>query len=96
MWHHDARRGGSLSQIPDDVSSFTRRVAREEGLKHFLAEVEGLPAQDRELLLLCGLEGRPTAEAAELLDLSHDAATKRWQRLREQLSQRTGLAALID
>jgi RNA polymerase sigma-70 factor (ECF subfamily) len=90
------RRERSPSQIPDDVSSFTRRIAREEGLLRFLGEVESLPEADRELLLICGFEGRPTTEAAELLELSHEAAAKRWQRLRQRLSQRTGLAALID
>jgi DNA-directed RNA polymerase specialized sigma24 family protein len=85
-----------LAEVPESVTSLTRRVAREEGLRRFLAEVEALPHEDRELLVICGLEGRPASEAAQQLDLTHEAARKRWLRLRERLAERAELAALID
>lgn len=91
------RRGGfDLSQVPDEVTSFTRRIAREEGLQSLFEELEALPEEERELLVICGLEGRPASEAALQLGLGHEAVRKRWLRLRQRMAQRAELAALID
>ncbi len=91
-----ARRGVDLSQVPDSVTTLTRRVAHAEGLARFLEEIEALPPEERELLVICGLEGRPATEAAPQLGLSHEAARKRWLRLRERLAKRAELFSLIE
>ena len=74
-----------LDQIPDDVTSVTARLRRDEAIHGFLAWVAGLPDEDRQLLLHCGFEGLTLAEVASRLDVSKDAVTKRWQRLRERI-----------
>lgn len=80
--------GAGLSQVPDGVTSFTRRLARDEDLGRLLDEVQALPAADQALVMHCGLEGRPASEAAVLLGLTHEATRKRWQRLRASLRER--------
>lgn len=85
-----------LAQLADPATTVARRVAGEEGLERFLAEVDALPREDRELVAMCGLEGRPTTEAAPLLGLSPETARKRWQRLRARLAERVDLARLIE
>lgn len=74
-----------LSQVPEQVTSFTRRIARDEGLQQLLAQVATLPKDEHALVLHCGLEGRPASEVAVMLGLTHEATRKRWQRLRSTL-----------
>lgn len=59
-----------------------------------LDEVGALERIDRQLLWICGVEGRPSTEAARELALSVAAARKRWLRLRQRLARRPNLAAL--
>lgn len=84
-----------LSQVPDEVTSFTRRIARDDDLHRLLAHVEALPDDDRALVVHCGLEGRPASETAVLLGLSHEATRKRWLRLRDSLRERAWVHALF-
>jgi RNA polymerase sigma-70 factor (ECF subfamily) len=71
-------------------------LVRQEILGRFLVELEALPRDDRELVLICGLDGRPTTDAARELAISGAAARKRWLRLRRRLARRTDLSALVD
>ncbi len=75
----------ALHDVPDDVTSITRRLGRDETLVRFHARLRELPDDDRELVVLVGLEGMNQAEAAIRLGTSHDAVRKRWQRLRTRL-----------
>ncbi len=78
--------GAVLGRLPDTTTSITRRVARDESLARFVAEVRALDEDDRRLLLRRGLEGRSHDEIASELGISPDAAIKRWTRLRERLA----------
>ena len=85
-----AARGGStwqqvVAQVPENVTSLTQRLARDEGLERFVARVGELEDEDRQLLIFCGIEDMPRHEAAQRLGLSTEAATKRWQRLAERV-----------
>jgi RNA polymerase sigma-70 factor (ECF subfamily) len=71
-------------------------LIRQEILRRFLDELATLPRDDRELVLICGVDGRPTTEAARELAISGAAARKRWLRLRQRLALRTDLAALVE
>ena len=50
---------------------------------------------DRMLLVHCGLEAETCSTAAVKLGLSEDAAIKRWQRLKERLSEAHWARALL-
>jgi len=75
----------ALEGVPQDVTSFTQRLAREESVRAFLEEASSLVEVERMLLVHCGLEGETCAEAAVKLGVSEDAAIKRWQRLKAKL-----------
>jgi RNA polymerase sigma factor (sigma-70 family) len=79
----------ALEGVPQDVTSFTQRVAREESVRAFLDQAGALVEVDRMLVVHCGLEGETCAEAALKLGLSEDAAIKRWQRLKARLRGET-------
>jgi len=87
--------GPRLEAVPEAVTTFTRRLARDEALEKLLDELAALESDERELVVICGLEGRATTEAARLLGISMEAARKQWQRLRERLAQNPRILALI-
>ena len=84
-----------LSQVPDHVTSFTQRIARDEDLQQLLEHVTELSEPEQALVVHCGLEGRPTSEAAALLGLNHEATRKRWLRLRASLRERAWVQTLF-
>jgi len=90
--------GGSdaWSEVPDDATRATARLAREDALQAFLAWAETLERDERRLLLYRGLEGASHAEVAALLGLSEAAVSKRWDRLRERLRAHPRVLALLD
>jgi RNA polymerase sigma-70 factor (ECF subfamily) len=81
----DSSRSTNAALVPDEVTSVSQRLSRDEGLRRFLADAERMEHDDRLLLLLCGLEGKSLVEAAPVMGVSRDAAAKRWQRLRAKL-----------
>ena len=92
----DGESGGvHLSAIPDEATSVTSRVARLDGMRVFLEQVEQLPDDERALVLHLGLEGLSIKETAVQLDLSPAATEKRWQRLRRRLAERSWPAGLL-
>lgn len=88
-----------IEQVPDDVTTATHRIARNDALAKFVAKVQELDPEDRALIVHCGLEGLTCGEAAERLGISRDAAAKRWQRLRARLEEQRvpdGLLELVE
>jgi RNA polymerase sigma factor (sigma-70 family) len=85
----------ALDGIPENVTSFTQRLAREESVREFLNHAGALEETDRMLLIHCGLEEEACASAAPKLGLSEDAAIKRWQRLRTKLRELSWSRALL-
>ncbi|HVS18055.1 MAG TPA: sigma-70 family RNA polymerase sigma factor [Planctomycetota bacterium] len=88
-----AAAGGSttrlvaLGGVPDEVTAVSVRCSRDEHLARFSTWLEQLADEDRDLVVLCGLEGLGHAEVGERLGISRDAAAKRWQRLRARLEE---------
>ena len=80
-------RHHALNDVPDEVTSLTQRVQRDEGVKLFLDRVAQLDEDDRKTLIHCGLEELSLREAAERLDITREAVAKRWQRLRERIRE---------
>lgn len=85
----------ALEGVPQNVTSFTQRLANEESIREFLRHAEGLDEPDRMLLIHCGLEDETCAEAAPKLGLSEDAAIKRWQRLKARLREKAWSRSLL-
>ncbi len=84
-----------LKGIPDEATSVTRRVARDEELRRLGSWLEELPEPDRDLVVHLGLEGLSQGEAAARLGLSREALKKRWQRLRARL-RAEGAAGILS
>ena len=74
-----------IGRIPDEVTSVSRRLSRDENLQALVERAAGLDEDDRRLLLMRGLEGKKHREVAEALKLSVDVVEKRWERLRERI-----------
>jgi RNA polymerase sigma-70 factor (ECF subfamily) len=72
--------------LPDEVTSLTERMARDQAIRSFMERVEALDAADRDLVSLRGLEGLPFKDVARLLRVNEATARKRWERLRTKLA----------
>lgn len=79
--------GSGVTNLPANVTSISRRVARDEGMRTFLTVMDTLDETERRLLLFRGLEGLGHDDVARLLDVSVEAAKKRWQRLLDRLDR---------
>ncbi len=84
----------ALDEVPLEVSSISRRLARDETVQQFVARVQTLDPIERMTILHCGLEGMPLAEAAARLGENPTATTKRWQRLRERMANWAALLGM--
>jgi RNA polymerase sigma factor (sigma-70 family) len=78
-------RLAALGEVPFEVTSLTRRVAKDEQVQRFVARVRELDDVERMTVIHCGFEELSLREAAQRLGESYDATAKRWQRLRERL-----------
>jgi RNA polymerase sigma factor (sigma-70 family) len=67
------------------VTTVSRRVASDDSLRAVIARLQRLPQDEQRLLLYRGLEGAPHDEVARRLNITSDAARKKWERLREKL-----------
>ncbi len=85
----------ALQEVPQSVTSFTQRLAQDESVRAFVAHVSELDETDRMILIHCGLEEESCASAATKLALGAEAVSKRWQRLRANLRERTWARALL-
>ena len=91
-----ANASSLLGRLPDEVTTLTSRLARDESHEKLLAELGELEHEERELVVICGLEGRASTDAAHLLGISPETSRKRWQRLRQRLAQNPRILALIE
>lgn len=78
---------GSLDRFRACTTSIASRLARDEAMQRFLAQVEELDPLDGMILLHRGFEEFSNAEAATRLGISTEAVKKRWQRLRSRLAE---------
>jgi RNA polymerase sigma factor (sigma-70 family) len=77
----------ALENLPDEATSISRRLARDESLAQFGERVRALSEEDRKLVVHCGLEGMARKDVAARMGLSTEAVNKRWQRLRDRLAE---------
>jgi len=86
----------ALANVPEDITSLSGRLAKNEAVETFLDKVGELSKDDRNLMLHCGLEGLTCAEAATRLDLGEAAVIKRWQRLRARLREQGWARQMLE
>jgi RNA polymerase sigma-70 factor, ECF subfamily len=86
---------GEVADLPDDATSISRRVTRDESLERCIARLRELDDDERKLLIHCGLEGLTSAQTAKLMGMTADAVAKRWQRLRSRLSEAAAFKDLL-
>lgn len=84
---------GGLSRVPEEATSVTRRVARDDAQRRFLALVDELTEEERTLVLQRGLEGLAHEEIAQALGIEAATAAKRWGRLVPRLREKLGAEA---
>ena len=88
---------GPPVERPDPGADPSQRAELSELARHVRALLERLPAEDREILVLCDAEERTVAEAAALLGIGPEAAKSRLRRARsrfERLARSRGLGQL--
>lgn len=74
-----------FGNLRDRATAVSLRVRRDEGVEKLVRSLDELPEEDRELILLRGLEGNSHQEVAAQLGTSDASVRKRWERLRKQL-----------
>lgn len=79
-----------LTDLGDELqqqwTSLTRAARRSENGERLTALVQQFDATDQRIFIHRGLEGLPLRDVGMLLDISENAAKKRWAKLRERLS----------
>jgi RNA polymerase sigma-70 factor (ECF subfamily) len=75
----------ALDQVAEEITSISRRIARDEDLQRFLTRLQQLEPVELQTVLHCGIEGMAQAEAAVRLGEAAATTAKRWQRLRDRM-----------
>ncbi|MBL8756291.1 MAG: sigma-70 family RNA polymerase sigma factor [Planctomycetes bacterium] len=78
----------AMAEVAAQMTTLTRRVAKNDDLRGLLHLLDELDQVDRDLAILCGMEGQTCGAAAIQLGMTEDAVSKRWQRLRQKLAAR--------
>lgn len=86
----------ALDEVPDSVTSLTRRISKDETVRDFLAKLGELDEKDRMTAIHCGIEELSYAETAQRLGESYEATIKRWQRLRDRMRTWAGALDLLS
>jgi RNA polymerase sigma-70 factor (ECF subfamily) len=86
----DSRAGHLIGLWPygAPVPSPFEETARSESERRVEAAIAALPATDREVLLLVGVEGLSPSEAADVCDITPEALRQRLSRARALLARR--------
>ncbi len=94
--HHFGPQGGAANhhtdgQPADEVSGALHVATSEpkdlESWRHFHSQVEGLSADEQEIINLVFYEGLSQEEAAKLLGMSFRTFKRRWQMVKVKLSE---------
>jgi RNA polymerase sigma-70 factor (ECF subfamily) len=95
------RRGGELGRggtdqshadpllaAPAEVTGIVTRLARAQQRCAVQAALDELPEDERQVVLLRGIEQQPNREVARLLGIDDSSVTRRYQKALERLRQR--------
>jgi len=95
------RRGGAApppppSDVPARGPGPATRAAHADASDAVRAALDELPAADREILVLRGVEGLDPADVAALLGVAPNTVAQRWRRARAKLRARLPDSVLAD
>lgn len=82
-------------EVHAEMTSITAQARQNEHVQQLVNDAAHMSREEVQTLVLMGLEGLSSPEAAEIMKISPNAAKKRWQRLREQLLTSGSLAELL-
>lgn len=84
----DDAEAGPLAAIPADVTGAVSAAVRQERHRTVAEAIDALGPQDREIVILRGVEQRANATVAELLGIAPEAAAMRYHRALKRLRDR--------
>lgn len=84
----DAEAPESVQWLPADTRNVVTRVVQEEASDALHRAIEGMKPEDREILVLRGLEQTPIKEVAQVTGLSEDVVKQRYRRALQRLRER--------
>ncbi len=82
-----ASETGLLSRLPAETSGVLTSVVREERKGILFTCIEALDPQDREVVILRGIEQHTNEKVAELLEMKPNTVSHRYQRALEKLRE---------
>lgn len=85
-----------LNRLADPTSGIVSRAVRAEERASLLAAIEELPEQDRQVLLLRGVEQAPTELVAAELGIPQGTVAVRYHRARQRLRDRFPSSAIAE
>ena len=86
----------SLSQLPADSQGALSRAADEEAYRKIVQAIADLPEVDRQVMVLRGIEQHSNQQAAEMLGMTPNAVSLRYNRVVEKLRERLGESVLDE
>lgn len=88
--------GDPLAALPAEQSGVVTRAVKKERQGLLAAAIDGLPPNDREVLVLRGIEMRTNQEVAAMLEIDADAASTRYRRALARLEESAPKSLLRD
>lgn len=85
-----------LAEVPDDATSISRAVARDEAFSAFMERAGEFEEEDRKILMYRAIQGLTHPQIAERLGASVAFVEKRWQRLRDRVRDFGMRGLLLD
>ena len=79
-----------------ELTSITAQAHRNESVLKLVEFARSLPRDDAELLIRCALEGAQVKDLAPLFGVPPKTVTKRWERLRARLKERSIWSVFLE
>lgn len=78
---------GAVERLPAELSGVVTHLARQERIDAVQAAIQRLEPEEREILVLRGVEQHKNRDVAAMLGIDDATVTRRWQKALERLRQ---------
>lgn len=92
----DSTTAGLADQLPAQCSGVITRLARQQQINALQAAIDELPPEEREILVLRGIEQHKNSDIAAQLGVDNATVTRRWQRALQTLRTRLQASVLDE